>query len=99
MPTVTDILGSMDYGPSPEQNSHVKEWLSQHARGFGHYIGGAFVKSSGTKWIEVTNPANEEILGKVPHGTAQDVDAAVKAARKAFASWSKLSQAARRTSL
>jgi aldehyde dehydrogenase (NAD+) len=91
MPSVSDILDSMDYGPSPEQNSHVKDWLSLHAKGFGHFIDGGFVTPSTTKWIDVSNPANGETLGKVPQGSAEDIDAAVKAARRAFPAWSKLS--------
>ncbi len=91
MPTVSDILDSMDYGPAPEQNSHVKDWLSRHANGFGHFIDGAFATPPETSWIDVTNPANGETLAKVPQGSAADVDAAVKAARKAFPAWSKLS--------
>jgi aldehyde dehydrogenase (NAD+) len=38
----------------------------------------------------VFNPANDTVLGKVAMGTAEDVDAAVKAARAAFGKWSKL---------
>ncbi|NMD07859.1 MAG: hypothetical protein GYA66_07770, partial [Phyllobacteriaceae bacterium] len=57
MPTVSDILDSMEYGPSPEQNSHVKDWLARHADGFGHFINGSFVGSSGRAWVEVDNPA------------------------------------------
>ncbi len=90
MPSVTDILETMDYGPAPEQNSHVKEWLALHSHGFGHFIDGRFVPSAGRQWIEVENPATGEVLGRVPQGTDADVDAAVKAARKAFVSWSKL---------
>jgi aldehyde dehydrogenase (NAD+) len=88
MPTVSDILDSLDYGPSPEQNNHVKDWLSLHADGFGHFIDGAFVIPAKTEWIDVSNPANGETLGKIPKGSAEDVDAAVKAARKAFPAWS-----------
>ena len=95
MPTVSDILDSMEYGPSPEQNSHVKDWLARHADGFGHFINGSFVGSSGRAWVEVDNPADGVRLGRVPQGTAADVDAAVKAARKAFPAWSKLSGHAR----
>jgi aldehyde dehydrogenase (NAD+) len=95
MPTVSDILDSMEYGPSPEQNSHVKDWLACHADGFGHFINGSFVGSSGRAWVEVDNPADGVRLGRVPQGTAADVDAAVKAARKAFPAWSKLSGHAR----
>jgi aldehyde dehydrogenase (NAD+) len=91
MPTVTEVLDSMDYGPSPESNSQAKEWLSLHQTGFGHFINGAFVKSTGGQWIEVSNPADGAHLARVPQGTAQDVAAAVKAARKALPAWSKLS--------
>ena len=38
---------------------------------------------------EVINPATEEIAGSVPLGDERDVDAAVAAARKAFANWSR----------
>ncbi len=95
MPKVADVLDTMDYGPSPEANTHVLSWLARHKDGFGHFIGGEFAqaasKSDGKAWIDVTNPANGAVLGRVPQGTAADVDSAVKAARKAFPAWSKLS--------
>ena len=95
MPSIADILDTMDYGPSPEANTHVNQWLDRHKSGFGHFIAGSFVPSEGKGWIDVTNPANGGQLGRIPQGTAADVDAAVKAARKAFPAWSKLSGHAR----
>ena len=53
-----------------------------------HYIGGAWVPSTGDKTIDVIDPATEEVIGQVPEGTAADVDAAVAAARDAFETWS-----------
>jgi aldehyde dehydrogenase (NAD+) len=44
---------------------------------------------------EVINPATGEISATVPYGNADDVDAAVKAARNAFDSWSQTSAAER----
>lgn len=35
-------------------------------------IGGDLVESSGGEWIECVNPANEDYIGKVPRGTADD---------------------------
>ena len=55
------------------------------------YIDGAWSKASGTGSFEVINSANEEVMGRVPVGTAADVDRAVKAARAAFESWSQTS--------
>ena len=43
MPTVTEILETMEYGPAPEASGEVTAWLK--ARGqFGHFIDGAFTK-------------------------------------------------------
>jgi acyl-CoA reductase-like NAD-dependent aldehyde dehydrogenase len=52
------------------------------------YIGGEWVQSSGSGVLEVINSTTEEVMGRVPEGTAEDVDRAVVAAREAFESWS-----------
>ena len=79
----------MDYGPAPESNTIVKDWLTQHASGFGHFINGAFTKPKNL--FDVFNPASAEKIASASNGTAADVDAAVAAAAKAFKSWSSLS--------
>lgn len=90
MPSVTEIMNTMDYGPAPESNTHVKEWLDFHKDGFSHFIHGVYLTVGKTKLMAVTNPANGEVLGHVTNGTAKDIDEAVASARKAFKSWSKL---------
>jgi len=62
MRPIKDILKTMEYGPSPEANGDVKQWLEQHGHFFGHYINGAFVKPEGRKTIAVANPANGDKL-------------------------------------
>jgi acyl-CoA reductase-like NAD-dependent aldehyde dehydrogenase len=52
------------------------------------YIDGQWVRPNGTGTIDVINAATEEVMGCVPDGTADDVDRAVQAARRAFAGWS-----------
>jgi aldehyde dehydrogenase (NAD+) len=52
------------------------------------YIGGAWTASASGEAIEVVNPATEEIIDRVPAGAPADVQEAVRAARKAFATWS-----------
>lgn len=93
MPSVTEILDTMDYGPAPEANAHVLDWLKLHEKGFGHFISGSFTKPA--KLFDVANPASGQTLARVSQGSAADVDAAVKAAGKAFGPWSKLSGHAR----
>ncbi|MFZ2178225.1 MAG: aldehyde dehydrogenase family protein, partial [Rhodococcus sp. (in: high G+C Gram-positive bacteria)] len=49
------------------------------------YIDGAWVTpAEHARVIEVVNPATEQVIGHVPHGTAADVDRAVTAARRAW---------------
>ena len=48
------------------------------------YVGGSWVASSGSARTEVVDPATEEVWGSVPDATAEDVDAAVDAAVRAF---------------
>jgi aldehyde dehydrogenase (NAD+) len=86
MGKIRDILRTMEYGPSPESNDHVAAWLAAHSQGFGHFIDGSFTKPGAL--FEVANPATGKLLAKATQGTAGDIDAAVAAARKAFASWS-----------
>jgi acyl-CoA reductase-like NAD-dependent aldehyde dehydrogenase len=52
------------------------------------YIDGAWVSSAGTGSIDVFDSTNGEVIGRIPQGTAADVDAAAKAAHAAFAEWS-----------
>ena len=51
-------------------------------------IGGKLVESQGGQWLESTDPATEEVIGRVPLADRADVDAAVDAALQAFPEWS-----------
>ncbi len=52
------------------------------------FVGGAWVRAVGRAPIPVVDPATEQEVASVPAGTAEDVDAAVAAARAAFPAWS-----------
>ena len=56
------------------------------------YIDGKWVEPVEMKTLDVENPATEEVCGKIAVGSAADVDKAVKAARKAFTTWSQTSR-------
>ena len=45
MAKITDILRTMEYGPSPESDEHVRAWLAAHRDGFGHFIAGRFARA------------------------------------------------------
>jgi len=55
------------------------------------FIDGAWVPSTGTGTIDVINSTTEQVMGRVPEGTADDVDKAARAAAAAFPAWSKTS--------
>ncbi|HKB48340.1 MAG TPA: aldehyde dehydrogenase family protein, partial [Ktedonobacterales bacterium] len=59
------------------------------------YIGGKWVASTGDETVDVVNATTEEVMGRIPRGTAEDVDHAVTAAAAAFTAWSRLTPAAR----
>jgi aldehyde dehydrogenase (NAD+) len=52
------------------------------------YIDGHWVNSHGNAQLEVINPADGELYASVPSADVQDVDIAIRAASKAFSSWS-----------
>ena len=56
------------------------------------FIGGEWAGPAGTGHIDVVSASTEEVIGRVPDGTAGDIDAAVRAARAAFDSgpWPRL---------
>ncbi|MFQ5818351.1 MAG: aldehyde dehydrogenase family protein, partial [Terriglobia bacterium] len=59
-------------------------------------IGGKAAESASGQWTEVRNPAlRDEVVGRVPKGTVEDVQRAVEAAAKALPAWSALPSARR----
>ena len=59
------------------------------------YIDGKWVDPALPKTADVINPATEEVAGRISLGSPADIDKAVAAARKAFASWSETTPAQR----
>ncbi len=52
-----------------------------------NYVGGTWVRSRSVESLEVPDPSNGSVLVRVPRSDAEDVDLAVRAARKAFETW------------
>jgi len=80
-----------EYAPAPETTKVAI------APRYNHFIGGKFVPPAATdnRYFDATNPANEEKLSEVAHGSPADINAAVKAARAALPRWAKLPPAER----
>ena len=89
MNKIAEIFTSLDYGPAPEASDVALAWLSAHENTFGHFIDGKWTRPG--KTFATENPATGKTLAQITDGTADDVDAAVKAARAAFPKWAALS--------
>ena len=87
MPTVSEIMETMDYGPSVEDAGAVRDWLKAHPK-FGHFVDGGFTAPGRT--FASRDPSTGELLAEVTQGSADDVAAAVKAARRAQPKWAGL---------
>ncbi|HNR86049.1 MAG TPA: aldehyde dehydrogenase family protein, partial [Taishania sp.] len=74
------------YAPSLESTDHI-----QLQKKYELFIDGKFVKPKSGNYFDTINPASGEVLASVANAGKEDVDKAVKAAKNAFKSWSKLS--------
>ena len=75
-----------DYAPAPEDSKNYVI-APQHEL----FINGKFVAPTSGKYFESINPATEQTLTTIAAANAEDVDSAVKAARKAYDKvWSKM---------
>jgi aldehyde dehydrogenase (NAD+) len=89
--TVPDLITpTWDYAPAPEARD-----LATIRDRYGLFIGGEFVDPADGGSMATISPATEQHLADVAVATEPDVDRAVKAARKAFGPWSKLTGAER----
>jgi aldehyde dehydrogenase (NAD+) len=93
--TVATYFDSLEYGPAPEADDNVREWLAGHASSFGHFVDGRFAEPQDGKRFATVEPATGDKLADIAQGSADDVDAAVKAAAKAQISWESLGGKAR----
>ncbi|MEU1615709.1 aldehyde dehydrogenase family protein [Streptomyces sp. NPDC005722] len=73
------------YAPAPESRSVV-----DIAPSYGLFIDGEFTDAADGRVFKTVSPSTEEVLSEVARAGEADVDRAVGAARKAFASWSAL---------
>ncbi len=88
MPSIKEILNTMEYGPAPESTKEAQAWLDQHGRQFGLFINNEW--SAAGELFASINPADASKLADLTQATASDVDRAVAAARAAQPGWQAL---------
>ena len=82
--------------PGQSAIAELHEEASAEPRSYGHYIDGAWVDGTGNTF-DGYDPTTAKAWYTAPEGSADDVDAAVKAARRALESpeWRNLTQTQR----
>ena len=74
---------NIKYGPAPEDDTEVINWIKKISSSNKNYINGKWYTSKGSKKIKVINPSTNKKLFNLTISTKKDVDLAVKSAKKA----------------
>ena len=93
--SLTEKFLSMDYGPAPEDPREALAWLDHYHRRFSHFINGEWRAPIENKFFDTSDPSTTDQLAEIAQGSAQDIAAAVSAARHALPAWQSLSPHAR----
>lgn len=93
--TISQIMDTLAYGPAPEASKPALDWIAAHNGKFQLFINNEWRDPSTKEWYPTINPATKQKLADVAKASEDDVQDAVKAARKAFRSWSQISGHAR----
>ncbi|CAK6437329.1 unnamed protein product [Pipistrellus nathusii] len=89
------IFATMEYGPAPESHACALAWLDTQDWCLGHYVSGKWLKPENRKSVPCQDPITGGNLASCLQAQAEDVAAAVEAARAALESWSGLPGASR----
>uniref|UniRef100_A0A8I5UCP1 Aldehyde dehydrogenase family 16 member A1 n=1 Tax=Pongo abelii TaxID=9601 RepID=A0A8I5UCP1_PONAB len=87
-PRAREIFTSLEYGPVPESHACALAWLDTQDRCLGHCVNGKWLKPEHRNSVPCQDPITGENLASCLQAQAEDVAAAVEAARMAFKSWS-----------
>lgn len=83
--TMENVSSVFAYAPAPESRA-----IADIAPSYGLFIDGEFVEAADGKVFKTVSPSTEEVLSEIAQAGSEDVDRAVKAARRAFEKWSAL---------
>ncbi|XP_029780046.1 aldehyde dehydrogenase family 16 member A1 [Suricata suricatta] len=94
-PSTREIFTTLEYGPVPESHACALAWLDTQDRHLGHYVNGKWLKPEHRNSVPCQDPITGENLASCLQAQAEDVAAAVEAARTAWENWSGLPGASR----
>jgi aldehyde dehydrogenase (NAD+) len=89
--SVAELFEALPYGPAPESDADARRWLEARGSEGAHYVAGQWLRAKGAELFDIHDPSTGLVIARMPQGTADDVDRAVRAAREALPSWAALS--------
>ncbi|KAF9270041.1 methylmalonate-semialdehyde dehydrogenase [Marasmius fiardii PR-910] len=86
-------LAALSSSARPLAEKISAEWKGTSAMGgtTKNFIGGEFVESKATEWIDIVDPSTQTLLSRVPQTTEDEFQQAVDSAAEAFKTWSRTS--------
>jgi len=87
--TLLKSFENLDYSDALESNKEAHEWLENNGRRFGQLINGKIVSSKNSSLIASLDPSNGDLLANIEVASSDQLDSAVKSARKAQSAWEK----------
>ena len=81
--TTTAATSSSDY---PTTHDQIQQPVDTQ-----NFIDNKFVSSKATQWIDLHDPATNNLVTRVPQSTDQELKAAVESAQRAFPEWKRTS--------
>lgn len=89
----SSTLSALSAAALPKAEQLSSEWKGTSATGgtTKNFIGGQFVESKSSEWIDVLDPASQTLVSRVPQTTSAEFEQAVDAASEAYKTWSRTS--------
>ncbi|CAL1695541.1 unnamed protein product [Somion occarium] len=86
-------LGALSAAARARAEQLSSQWKGTSATGGNtkNFIGGQFIESKASDWIDVVDPATQTVLTRVPETTSAEFDEAVATASAAFQTWKRSS--------
>ncbi len=88
--TLIKSFDNLDYSDALESSKEAQDWLENNGRRFGQLINGKIVSNKKSNLIASLDPSNGELLANIEIASSDQLDSAIKSARKAQPAWEKV---------
>ena len=80
--TLIKSFDNLDYSDALESSKEAQDWLENNGRRFGQLINGKIVSNKKSNLIASLDPSNGELLANIEIASSDQLDSAIKSARR-----------------